>query len=90
MDAHDLSPGSRVALLVPGSPAYAELVIALLRRGVFPVPMDARLTHSERESLLADLDPALVVTVPGAARRAARRARRRPVARPTAGPARST
>ena len=62
MDAHDLSPESRVALLVPGSPAYAELVIALLRRGVFPVPMDASLTPSERESLLADLDPSLVVT----------------------------
>ena len=59
---HDLSPESRVALLVPGSPAYAELVIALLRRGVFPVPMDATLTPSEREPLLADLDPALVVT----------------------------
>ena len=62
MDARDLSPGDRVALLVPGSLAYAELVIALLRRGVFPVPMDARLTASEREALLADLDPTLVVT----------------------------
>ena len=62
MDARDLTPESRVALLVPGSPAYAELVIALLRRGVFPVPMDVKLTPSEREPLLADLDPALVVT----------------------------
>ena len=62
MDARDLAPESRVALLVPGSPAYAELVIALLRRGVFPVPMDVKLTPSEREPLLADLDPALVVT----------------------------
>ena len=62
MDVHDLSPESRVALLVPGSAAYAEVVIALLRRGVFPVPMDAALTHSERESLLADLDPTLVLT----------------------------
>ena len=58
----DLPPGSRVALLVPGSEAYAELVIALLRRGVFPVPMDAQLTTSERDSLLADLDPELVVS----------------------------
>ncbi len=60
-----LSPGDRVALLVPGSVAYAELVIALLRRGVFPVPMDPGLTPSEREDLLAGLDPALVLTSPG-------------------------
>jgi long-chain acyl-CoA synthetase len=51
-----------VALLVPGSVAYAELVIALLRRGVFPVPMDAKLTASERERLLTDLEPALVIS----------------------------
>src|SRR3990170_808706 len=62
MNARDLIPQSRVVLLVPGSVAYAELVIALLRRGVFPVPMDVKLTPSEREDLLADLDPALVVT----------------------------
>ncbi len=62
MDPRDLAAGSRVALLLPGSVAYAELVIALLRRGVFPVPMDAKLTASERESLLADLAQDLVVT----------------------------
>ncbi|MCW2762673.1 MAG: AMP-dependent synthetase [Marmoricola sp.] len=58
----DLLPEARVALLVPGSVAYAELVIALLRRGVFPVPLDVKLTPTEREELLADLDPALVLT----------------------------
>ena len=62
MDPHDLQPGDRVALLVPGSVSYAELVISLLRRGVFPVPMDVKLTASERDALLADLDPAIVVT----------------------------
>jgi long-chain acyl-CoA synthetase len=62
VDARTLSPESRVVLLVPGSPAYADLVIALLRRGVFPVPMDVKLTPSERAELLDDLDPALVVT----------------------------
>ena len=61
MDVRDLTPESRVALLVPGSVAYAELVIALLRRGVFPVPMDVQLTPSERAPLLKDVDPALVV-----------------------------
>ncbi len=62
MDASDLPPGSRVVLSLPGSPAYAALVIALLRRAVFPVPMDVRLTPTEREPLLADLAPQLVVT----------------------------
>ena len=64
MDARDLTPESRVALLVPGSAAYAELVIALLRRGVFPVPMDVKLTPSERALLLRDIDPAFVVASP--------------------------
>ena len=62
MDAHDLSPGDRVALLVPGSVAYAELVIALLRRGVFPVPMDAKLTRASARHCWPTLDPTLVVT----------------------------
>jgi long-chain acyl-CoA synthetase len=62
VDPHDLAPESRVALLASGSVAYAELVIELLRRGVFPVPMDASLTASEREDLLAELDPTLVLT----------------------------
>ena len=54
--------GDRVALLLPGSAAYVELVVALLRRGVFPVPMDPHLTPGERDSLLADLAPAQVLT----------------------------
>jgi long-chain acyl-CoA synthetase len=37
-------------------------VIGLLRRRIFPVPMDVNLTASERERLLSDLDPSLVVT----------------------------
>lgn len=57
----DLSPGDRVALLVPGSAAYVDLVIGLLSAAVFPVPMDARLTPREREGILADVRPAVVV-----------------------------
>ncbi len=62
MEAPDLTPGTRVALLAPGSVEYVELVIALLRRGIFPVPMDVDLTASEREQLLADLAPERIVT----------------------------
>lgn len=57
----DLVPGDRVALLLPGSIAYAELVTALLRRGIFPVPMDVALVPSERAALLAEVEPAVVV-----------------------------
>lgn len=62
----DLERDSRVALIVPGSVEYVELVIALLQRGVFPVPMDPRSTASERADLLDYVDPALVVDSPGA------------------------
>ncbi|RLV49511.1 AMP-dependent synthetase [Nocardioides mangrovicus] len=61
----DLRAGDRVALLVPGSPAYPRLVVALLRHGVFPVPMDPSLTSHERARLLADLEPTLVIDDPG-------------------------
>ncbi len=62
MDQLDLAPGDRVVLLVPGSVAYVDLVLALLRRGVVPVPMDPSLTGSERDPLVADLEPVLVVS----------------------------
>lgn len=57
-----LEPGARVALLAPGSAAYLEAVLALLERGVFPIPLDPRLTAHERERILAPLAPDLVVT----------------------------
>jgi long-chain acyl-CoA synthetase len=59
--AHGLHAGDRVALLVPGSQAYVDAVLSLLADGVFPVPLDPRLTSYERERILADLRPALVV-----------------------------
>jgi len=60
----DLSPGDRVALLVPGSPAYVDLVIALLAAGIVAVPLDPRPTPTERDAILSDLAPALVVDDP--------------------------
>lgn len=61
-----MSPGSRVALLVPGSEAYLDAVLALLAAGVVPIPLDPRLTAYERERLLVGLEPDLVVTDEGA------------------------
>ncbi len=63
-----LQPGDRVALLVPGSAAYLDAVISLLVRGIVPIPLDPRLTATERAGILADLDPTLVITdAPGLA-----------------------
>ena len=59
--ARRLQAGDRVALLVPGSHAYVDAVLSLLVRGVVPIPLDPRLTAHERERILADLDPTLVV-----------------------------
>jgi long-chain acyl-CoA synthetase len=57
-----LQPGDRVALLVPGSRSYVDAVLSLLAEGVFPIPLDPRLTAYERERILANLEPALSVT----------------------------
>ncbi|MDN4173109.1 AMP-binding protein [Nocardioides sp. SOB77] len=57
----ELVPGDRVALLVPGSTTYLDAVLSLLARGVFPIPLDPRLTSHERERVLAGLDPTVVV-----------------------------
>ncbi|WP_439939416.1 class I adenylate-forming enzyme family protein [Nocardia sp. N13] len=57
-----ITEGSRVALLVPGSTAYVELVLTLLADGIFPVPLDPALTAAERERILAPIAPDLLVT----------------------------
>jgi long-chain acyl-CoA synthetase len=57
----ELREGDRVALLVPGSPAYAAAVLALLARGVVPVPLDPRSPAGEQDRLLAQVRPSLVV-----------------------------
>ena len=60
----ELREGSRVALLLPGSETYVELVMSLLAAGIFPIPLDPRLTTHERDRILADLSPDLVVDDP--------------------------
>ncbi len=66
MEPADLREGSRVVLLAPGSETYLDAVLSLLGRGVFPVPLDPRLTSLEREAVLGQLSPALVVEDEGA------------------------
>ncbi|MGZ6744587.1 MAG: class I adenylate-forming enzyme family protein [Nocardioides sp.] len=60
----DLRPRDRVGLLVPGSLDYLDLVMSLLAAGMFPIPLDPRLTAYERERILGGLDPRLVVETP--------------------------
>lgn len=62
MQHPSLAAGDRVALLVPGSHAYVDAVHRLLTAGVFPIPLDPRLTDTERTRILAGLDPTLLVT----------------------------
>lgn len=57
-----LHEGDRIALLLPGSQTYLDVVIGLLVRGVVPIPLDPRLTEHERHRILDDLDPRQVVT----------------------------
>jgi long-chain acyl-CoA synthetase len=61
---HQLTAGDRVALLVPGCQEYVDLVISLLSRAIVPVPLDPGLTRAERDAILADVDPAVVVDEP--------------------------
>lgn len=56
--------GDRVALVVPGSETYVRAVIGLLAAGVVPIPLDPKLTESERAGLFADLAPTAVIDSP--------------------------
>ena len=56
-----LTPGERVALLLPGSPTYVEVVLGLLAAGVVPVPVDPKLTSRERDGVLSDVAPVRLV-----------------------------
>jgi long-chain acyl-CoA synthetase len=60
----EIGPGDRVALLVPGTAEYVDLVISLLCAGIVPVPLDPRLTPRERDVILTDVQPRLVVDEP--------------------------
>src|SRR5687767_8103446 len=61
VDHVELREGDRVALVAPGSLLYVDAVMSLLADGVFPIPLDPRLTSYERERILASLEPRLVV-----------------------------
>jgi long-chain acyl-CoA synthetase len=60
--AAGLGPGDRVVFSLPSSSALLCAVLGALRVGVVPVLLNATLLEAERDALVADADPALVVT----------------------------
>ena len=61
-----LREGDRLVLSVGGSIDYISVVLGAARRGVVPVPLDPRLTPYEREGIVGDVEPSLVVDSPAA------------------------
>jgi long-chain acyl-CoA synthetase len=62
--AAGLGPGDRVAFCLPSSAALLCAVLGALRIGVVPVLLHASLLDAERDALVADADPQMVVTDP--------------------------
>lgn len=56
-----LQPGDRIALLVPSSLPYVDAVLRLLTAGVFPIPLDPRLTRDEQDRILGGLSPTVEI-----------------------------
>lgn len=56
-----LEAGDRLVLSVSGSVDYVSVVLGASRTGVVPVPIDPRLTPYERDGIIADVEPSLVI-----------------------------
>lgn len=59
--ARGLGRGDRVAFCLPSSAAVLVCVLGALRSGIVPVLLNATLLPAERDALLADADPGVVV-----------------------------
>ena len=62
LQTQGLGPGDRIAFCLPSSSALLCAVLGALRIGVVPVLLNATLVDTERDVLVADARPALVVT----------------------------
>lgn len=62
--AAGIGTGDRIVLLTPGSPAYLDVVLGAVRSGIVAVPLDPRLTARERDQILGDVEPSLVLDSP--------------------------
>jgi acyl-CoA synthetase (AMP-forming)/AMP-acid ligase II len=61
LDHRGIGPGSRVVFCVPSSASLLVCVLGAARRGVVPVLLNTTLLPAEREALISDAEPALVV-----------------------------
>ncbi|MFI5426142.1 class I adenylate-forming enzyme family protein [Aeromicrobium sp. UC242_57] len=59
--ARGIVAGDRVVLSLAGSTQYVSAVLGATRSGVVPVPLDPRLTPHERDAIIGDVSPALVI-----------------------------
>lgn len=57
-----LRPGDRLAVVASNRPEYATLTMGALRTGIVPVLVNVHLAPADRDWIVADCDPALVVT----------------------------
>lgn len=61
-----IGEGERIVLATGGSTGYVDAVLAAARSGVVPVPLDPRLTPYERDAIVAEVEPRLVIDSPEA------------------------
>src|SRR5690348_1601269 len=61
LHAQNLRAGDRIVLSLPGSIGYLNAVLGASRSGVVPVPLDPRLTPYERDAIIDQVEPTLVV-----------------------------
>jgi long-chain acyl-CoA synthetase len=59
--ARGLREGDRLVLSLAGSTDYVCVVLGALRTGVVPVPLDPRLTPYERDAIIGDVEPSIVI-----------------------------
>src|ERR1700760_3993365 len=57
LTGHGFAAGDRLALLLPNSQDYIELVYACAWLGVVAVPLNVRLSQAEIDRVLADANP---------------------------------
>lgn len=56
-----VKPGDRLAVWIPNRWSFVVAILGGLKLGATVAPLDTRLTREEREAILADLAPALLV-----------------------------
>ena len=59
--AEGLREGDRLVLSLTGSTDYVSVVLGALRAGIVPVPLDPRLTPYERDAIIGDVEPSMVI-----------------------------